>query len=92
MRRETPNPVIIQIEKVRSRLGDTPLILTIIERKRVKKVKLNTNPKTTPIGRALPVSFPPMVEVRIIGRIGKIQGDSIVTIPAKNANTVSKII
>lgn len=80
------------MEKVRSTSGDIPLTLTMEERKSVKKVKLNINPKTIPVGRALPVSFPPIVEERIMGRIGKIQGDSMVTIPAKNANVISKII
>jgi hypothetical protein len=69
-----------------------PLNLTIVERKSVKKVKLRTNPITTPIGRDFPVFTPPILEVRIIGRIGRIHGESTVIIPAKNANAISKII
>ena len=69
-----------------------PLKLTIVERNRVKNVKLRTNPITTPIGRDFPISLPPIVEDRTIGRIGKIQGDKIVMTPAKNANAISNII
>jgi len=63
-----------------------------MERNKVKKVKLKMNPVTTPNGLAFPIVFPPRVEVRIIGKIGKIQGDNTVTIPAKNANNISNII
>ena len=86
-RSEIPNPAITKTEIVRKTEDDTPLILTMVERKRVKKVKLAINPNTTPTGREIPVFFPPIVEERTIGRTGKIQGESIVTIPAKNAKT-----
>ena len=92
MRSEVPNPAIIIIEKIRSKPEDIPLILTIVERNKVKNVKLAINPSTIPIGRDRPVSFPPIVEERIIGRMGKIHGDKIVIIPAKNANRSNKII
>jgi len=72
--------------------GDIPLILIIVERKRVKKVKLAINPITTPTGRDFPIFFPPTVEDRIIGRTGRIQGERMVTIPAMNANKESTII
>ena len=69
-----------------------PKALTKLERKRVKKVKLAINPTTTPNGRDFPISSVPIVEERIIGRIGRIHGERIVTIPAKNAKAISKII
>ena len=66
--------------------------MTIVERKSVKKVKLKINPVITPKGRALPISVVPIDEDKIIGRIGKMQGERIVTIPAKNAKIISRII
>ncbi len=69
-----------------------PLSLTIVERKSVKKVKLRINPVTTPIGRDFPVFTLPILEVKIIGRIGNMHGESTVITPAKNANAISKII
>jgi len=69
-----------------------PLIRTIVERKSVKKVKLKINPITTPTGRDLPVFTPPILEVSMIGKMGKIQGERTVITPAKNANAISKII
>ena len=77
---------------MRKKSAESPLILTIVDKKRVKNVKLRTNPITTPIGLPFPISRPPIVEVRIIGRIGKMQGERIVTIPARNANAISKSI
>ena len=62
-----------------------PLTRTIVERKSVKKVKLTTKPVITPNGRAFPVCAPPMVDERIIGRSGRMHGESTVTIPAKKA-------
>ena len=61
---------------------------TIKERKRVKKVKLAIKPIITPMGR----DFPPTLDERIIGKTGKIQGERIVTIPARNAKAISKIL
>ena len=83
-----PNPAITKTEIVRRTEEDMPLILTIVERKSVKKEKLAIKPNTTPTGRERPVFFPPMVEDKTIGRTGKIHGESIVTIPAKNAKTI----
>ncbi len=65
---------------------------TMVERKSVKKVKLSTKPTTTPIGLPLPVCLPPIVEERMMGRIGRIQGERMVTIPARNANAIKSII
>lgn len=87
-----PNPAITIIENIRSVSAGIPLKRTIVERKSVKKVKLRTNPVTTPRGRALPIFCPPIVEVKIIGKIGKIQGESTVTIPAKKENAISNIM
>src|SRR5258708_18695699 len=47
-----------------------------------RSVKLRIKPRIIPNGRFLS----PLTPERTIGRIGKIQGDKIVTIPAKNAN------
>ena len=83
---------MIRTEIVLKASGDIPVILTRVERKRVKKVKLRINPTTIPSGRDLPISFPPMLDESTIGSTGKMQGESIVTIPARNANAVSKSI
>ena len=87
-----PKPATTKTETKRSVSAGMPLRRTMVERKRVKKVKLSTNPKTTPRGRDFPVFTPPILDVRIIGRIGKIHGESTVTTPAKNANAMSNII
>ena len=58
--------------------------------KSVKKVKLSTNPVTTPTGLAIPTLTPPMPEDRTIGRMGRMHGESIVTTPARNENKISK--
>jgi len=79
-------------EKLRIVSAEIPLSLTTVERKRVKKVKLRTNPMTTPIGLDFPVFTPPILDVSMIGRIGKIHGESTVMTPAKNANAISNII
>lgn len=68
---------------------EIPVALTISERKRVKNVKLAMKPRTIPSGLCL---FPLILPDKTIGRIGKIQGERIVTIPAKKANKISKII
>ena len=67
-----------------------PLSLTIVERKRVKKVKLAMNPVTTPSGRFFPEES--TEEESIIGSIGRMQGERIVTIPARKAKAKSRII
>ena len=58
----------------------------------MKNVKLAINPVTTPSGRDLPVSLPPIVEESMIGSTGRMQGERIVTIPAMNAKMMSKNI
>jgi len=67
----------------------TPLTLTIVDKNNVKKVKLETKPITTPIGFCFPT---PLAEDKIIGIKGKIQGESTVTTPAKNAKPSIKNI
>ena len=55
MRSDTPNPAITNIEKSLRLSAGIPLIRTIVERKRVKNVKLKINPITTPKGRDFPI-------------------------------------
>lgn len=67
-----------------------PNNLTIVDRNRVKKVKLAIKPTTTPSGLFLPeVSTE---DESIIGSIGRIHGERIVAIPAKKAKAKSRII
>jgi hypothetical protein len=54
---------------------------------RVKNEKLATNPLTMPQGRRLPLVTAP---VRMTGKTGRIQGDNIVTTPARNEKAASK--
>lgn len=60
-------------------------LLTKVARKRVKKVKLTTNPITIPKGLLCPPTLPD----NTIGKIGRTHGDRIVTIPATNAKRIS---
>lgn len=83
---------ITKIEKNLKESAGIPLILTMVDKKSVKKVKLAINPVTTPSGRDLPVSLPPIDDERIIGRTGRMQGERIVTTPARNEKRMSKII
>lgn len=92
IRSEIPKPATTITEAKRNVSAGMPLKRTIVERKSVKKVKLSINPDTTPIGRDFPVFTPPILEVRTIGRIGRMHGDKTVIIPAKNANAISNII
>lgn len=57
-----------------------------MERNSVKKVKLATKPMIIPKGLDFPKD-----EERIIGKTGKMQGERMVTTPAKKAKTISKI-
>ncbi len=92
MRSEAPNPAIINTDTTLSAFAEMPLRLTIVERNSVKNVKLRIKPMTTPRGRAFPEFSPLIVEDRMIGKMGRIHGERIVTIPASNANAVSIII
>jgi hypothetical protein len=79
-------------ETIRSPSAGKPVARTIVDKNKVKKVKLKMNPVTTPSGRAFPISFPANDEDKIIGSNGKMHGESTVTIPAKNAKSMSKIM
>ena len=80
---------IIIIEKLRKAPAGIPKDLTIKLKKSVKNVKLMINPVTTPNGLFL---LPVNELDKITGKIGKMQGERIVTTPARNANRISKII
>ena len=67
----------------RSASDGNPVARTIAVRKRVKNVKLRINPVTIPQGLRFPLMTDPP---STIGRTGRMQGDKIVTIPARNAN------
>jgi hypothetical protein len=69
-----------------------PVSWTIDDKKSVKNEKLATKPRTTPIGRDIFVFLSPIEEDSTIGNMGKMQGDNIVTIPARNAKGSNKII
>lgn len=83
-----PNSRIIKTEINLKKSADTPKALTIVVRNNVKKVKLAIKPIITPIGRLLPGSSPGKVEDRIMGNIGSMHGESMVTIPAKNEKAI----
>ena len=80
---------MITTEMFRKLSAEIPVALTIAVRKSVKKVKLKIKPITMPIGRfLLPVKEPE----RMIGRIGRMQGERIVTMPARRAKRIKMII
>lgn len=66
----------------RRKFAEMPVVCTIAVNDNVKKVKLKINPTITPSGWNLPLDVP---AARTAGKIGRIQGERIVTIPAKNA-------
>ena len=82
MRRTTPAMILRVFPGI-------PVSRIIVARKRVNIVKLRINPTIIPKGRLL---SPLTVPESTIGRIGRIQGDKIVTIPARNANNNNIII
>jgi len=79
-----PKRARVRIAKNRKESAGIPNNLTIEDKKRVKKVKLATKPSTTPRGRVRPE-----LTERTRGRMGKIQGERIVTIPARKAKIIS---
>lgn len=81
-RSENPKIIRITTEIVRSRSADIPVKFTIDERASVKKVKLRIKPVIIPSGFLLPVPTDPD---NTIGKIGRMHGERIVTIPARNA-------
>ena len=77
------------IENVLKTSAEIPLIFANVARKRVKNVKLRINPVTIPKG----FFRLPVIELeRMIGSMGRIQGERIVTIPAKKAKKKSTSI
>jgi hypothetical protein len=86
---ENPKNPTTKTDKNRNASGEMPVSFTVTERKRVKKVKLNTNPVMTPRGLFFP---PPMDPDKTIGSIGNMQGERMVTIPAKKAKRIKRII
>jgi len=76
----------------RNESAGIPLILTNVDKNKVKKVKLKINPVITPNGLFLLIFPDSTVEDKIIGKTGKIHGDKIVTTPAKKAKNKVKII
>ena len=92
MSSDNPKPIITITDKLRSKSAEIPLIFTIVDKKSVKNVKLAIKPVIIPIDLLFPTSTPPTVEDSIIGKIGRIQGDKIVTIPARKANKINSVI
>lgn len=85
----SPNKKMTMIDTTLSESAEMCSALTKVERKRVKKVKLAIKPVTIPSG----FLFPPVTEpANTMGRIGRIQGDKMVTIPATKANNMRMII
>lgn len=76
-------------EMLRRISGDNPVRRTMLAKNRVKKVKLVINPVTIPRGRRLP---PPEDPDKTIGKIGKMQGERIVTMPARKAKRMRRIM
>ena len=88
-RRLTPNKRIMITDKFLKTSADIPVNLTIAERKSVNKEKLSTKPVTIPNGLLCPPVKDPD---KTTGKIGRIQGERIVTKPARNEKAMSKII
>ena len=86
MSKLAPKIANIKMEMKRSEFAGIPLTRTIVDKNKVKKVKLVTNPATTPSGFCFPV---PSEDERMIGSKGRMHGESTVTIPAKNAKKMS---
>ncbi len=80
---DKPINATTKMEKLRRILGDMLKTLTKPDKKRVKKVKLAMKPKMVPIC-FLKTLFSEIETDRTIGKTGKIQGERMVTMPAKN--------
>jgi hypothetical protein len=70
---------------MRKRLAEIPNKWTRDVKARVKKMKLESNPKMTGRGRLV-------LTDKMAGRTGKIQGDKTVAKPANSANSKIKYI
>ena len=77
------------MEKKRRLSEGSPVAFTIEDKKSVKKVKLRINPVIMPRGFFL---SPSIVPERTIGKTGRIHGERTVTIPARKAKPINKII
>ena len=86
MMRVRPKMVRMATAMILRKLASRPVSLTMVERAMVKIVKLAINPKMIPSDLwrllVLPVA-------RRIGWSGRIQGERIVTMPARKANMIS---
>ena len=87
----SPKVAITITETVRSELAEILVLLTIVDKKRVKKVKLRMKPVTTPHGLERSCR-PPILDDKTIGKTGRMQGDRTVMIPAIKANKMSRSI
>lgn len=80
-----PKIRIIIIERLLNASAEIPVALTTADRKSVKRVKLKINPITIPSG----FLFDPKLPDKTIGRMGRMHGESMVIIPARNAKAIS---
>lgn len=87
--RATPKRKIIITDRFLRASAGIPVALTIAERRSVKKVKLPMKPAMMPRGRLLPPLNDPD---KTMGRMGRIQGERIVTNPPKKAKSSNKVI
>jgi hypothetical protein len=85
---EMPNKPTIPMDSCRIKSAGMPLRRTIVERNRVKNVKLDTKPVITPSGRALLLPEPATLEVRMMGSSGNIHGERMVKIPARKEKRI----
>ena len=86
MSRLSPKRIRIKTEMFLKKSADNPVAETIADKNRVKKVKLKTKPIIIPRGFLFP---PPTVPDKTTGKIGRIQGERIVTTPPKKAKRIS---
>lgn len=82
-----PKTKRMRMAKLRRRLALIPVAFTRALSPKVARVKLKTKPRTMPSGRRLLLPVPP---AKIIGNRGRMQGERMVTIPARKEKT-SKI-
>jgi hypothetical protein len=80
---------IVTTAILRKTSAEKPRSLTRVVKNKVKKVKLAIKPTMIPNGRRLPPVNDPD---KTIGRIGKMQGERMVTIPPKKEKIIRMII
>ena len=83
MSRVMPKPAMMMTEAKRRVSAGKPVARMMVARNRVKKVKLPIKPATIPNGLLLPAVGSALP--RITGRMGKMQGERMVTRPAIKA-------